>query len=70
MSRRRSERRGRSDSWEGATWEGSRQLLLEGTVSATPAERLEWLEEMIHLAFATGALPRTVKASVKTSQGR
>jgi hypothetical protein len=25
---------------------------------ATPAQRLDWLEGMIELAFATGALPR------------
>jgi hypothetical protein len=41
--------------WE-ATWEDARRQLLESTLAATPAQRLEWLEEMIDLAWRSGAL--------------
>jgi len=42
-------------SWD-ASWEGARRALLESTLAATPAERLDWLEEMLELAWRTGAL--------------
>ncbi len=41
--------------WD-ATWEGTRRQTLETTLAATPAQRLEWLEEMIELAHRAGAL--------------
>jgi hypothetical protein len=46
---------GRAAGWA----RNERDRLLIG-VDATPAERLEWLEEMIRLAHRTGALPRPV----------
>jgi hypothetical protein len=49
------ERAGSSDRWD-ATWEGARKLLLESTLAATPAQRLEWLEEMLEVAYRAGAL--------------
>ncbi len=46
-----------SEGWS-ATWEAERARRLRGTLSATPAERLEWLEEAIEIAYRSGALPR------------
>lgn len=43
------------DRWD-ATWEGARRQLLKSTLAATPAQRLEWLEEMLELAHRAGAL--------------
>lgn len=43
--------------WE-ATWEERRRAQLTVGLSATPAQRLAWLEEAIAFAFRTGALPR------------
>jgi hypothetical protein len=39
-------------------WETHREAQLDRWLSATPAQRLAWLEEMIALAWKTGALPR------------
>ncbi|MDH4111221.1 MAG: hypothetical protein OEV60_00885 [Actinomycetota bacterium] len=39
-------------------WEAHRRAELEGALTATPAQRLLWLERAIALAFETGALPR------------
>lgn len=41
--------------WD-VTWEGARKQLLKSTLAATPAERLEWLEEALELAYRAGAL--------------
>ena len=41
--------------WD-ATWDGARKQLLKTTLSATPAQRLAWLEEALELAYRTGAL--------------
>jgi hypothetical protein len=41
-------------------WEAHRLAELEGDLTATPAQRLLWLERAIALAFETGALPRPV----------
>jgi len=49
------ERAGTGDGWN-ATWEGARKQLLESTLAATPAQRLAWLEEVLELAYRTGAL--------------
>jgi hypothetical protein len=43
------------DDW---SWEAHRIRQLVLGLEATPAQRLAWLEEMIVLAFRTGALPR------------
>jgi hypothetical protein len=37
-------------------WDASDQGLLSGTLVATPAQRIAWLEEALQLAYATGAL--------------
>ena len=39
-------------------WASHREDQLARIASATPAQRLAWLEEMIRLAFLVGALPR------------
>ena len=44
-----------SNDWD-ATWEAARQQLLKSTLAATPAQRLEWLEEVLELAYRAGAL--------------
>ena len=40
------------------SWEEARAFRLELTLSATPAQRLAWLEDAIALAHRSGALPR------------
>ena len=40
------------------TWAAQRDDQLERMRRASPAQRLAWLEDMIRLAFLTGALPR------------
>lgn len=46
-----------ADDW-GASFEARRLEQLTLGMTATPAQRLAWLEEMIVLAHQTGALPR------------
>jgi hypothetical protein len=40
----------------GANWDVAQQNLLAATLAATPTQRLDWLEEVLHLAYASGAL--------------
>ncbi len=44
-----------STEWR-ATFEENERRLLELTYSATPAQRLAWLEEALELAYRVGAL--------------
>lgn len=44
------------DEWD-ATWTGTVRAQLEAALSATPVQRLAWLEEAMRLAHASGALP-------------
>ena len=46
-----------ADRWD-ASWEANRRRRLVAALDATPAQRLAWLEEMIALAYRSGALPR------------
>jgi hypothetical protein len=39
-----------------ADWNAADQNLLSATLSATPAQRLAWLEEALLVAYASGAL--------------
>lgn len=42
-------------------WDASDQSLLSATWMATPTQRIAWLEEVLKLAYATGALkPRRI----------
>lgn len=41
--------------WQ-ADWEGHRRWQLTAALEATPAQRLAWLEEMLELAYRSGAL--------------
>ena len=54
-------------SWD-ATWEGARRQLLESTLAATPAQRLDWLEEMLELALRSGALDRLIESRNETDR--
>ncbi len=45
-----------SDVAQLADWNADAQNLLSATLSATPAQRLAWLEEALRLAYASGAL--------------
>jgi hypothetical protein len=47
-----------SADWKGDDWESARRRKLTLGLRATPSERLAWLEEVIRLAWASGALPR------------
>ena len=46
-----------TDAWP-VTWAAHRADQLDRMLAVTPAQRLAWLEEMIRVAFLTGALPR------------
>jgi hypothetical protein len=37
-------------------WTADDQSVLFATLSATPAQRIAWLEEALHIAYASGAL--------------
>lgn len=39
-------------------FEGARRRAMTLALDASPAQRIEWLEEMLALAHASGALPR------------
>lgn len=39
-------------------WAGRRDTQMTAAMDASPAQRLAWLEEMLRLAYQTGALPR------------
>jgi hypothetical protein len=41
-----------------AGWEGTRRFQFERALGASSAQRLEWLEQAIELAYRAGALPR------------
>ncbi len=45
-----------SDLTQPPDWNADEQNLLSATLSATPAQRLAWLEEALCLAYASGAL--------------
>ena len=45
-----------SDVAQPADWNAADQNLLSATLSATPAQRLAWLEEALCVAYASGAL--------------
>jgi hypothetical protein len=44
------------DAGRQADWNADDQSLLVATLSATPAQRLAWLEEALCVAYASGAL--------------
>jgi hypothetical protein len=45
------------DDWQ-SDWEGHRTWQLTSALAATPAQRLEWLEQAIEFAWRCGALPK------------
>jgi len=46
-----------SGRWD-ASWDGVRKQTRESILAATPEQRLAWLEEVLELAYRTGALAR------------
>ena len=38
---------------QAGNWQAGDQNLLASTLAATPAQRLAWLEEALHLAYAS-----------------
>ena len=49
-----------------ADWKADDQSLLAATLSATPAQRLAWLEEALRVAYGSGAL--TPRKSVEKEE--
>ena len=47
-----------SESWD-CGWEANRERKWTMALAATPAQRLAWLEEMIRIAWQSGALPKS-----------
>jgi hypothetical protein len=45
-----------SDAMQPTDWNADDQNLLSATLSATPAQRIAWLEEALSVAYASGAL--------------
>ena len=45
-----------SVAWQAVTWDGNRDALLDSTLTATPAQRLAWLEDAIEIAYRAGAV--------------
>lgn len=50
-------KRDESEDWQ-VDWDGHRRWQLTATMHASPAQRLAWLEEMIEVAYRSGALAR------------
>jgi hypothetical protein len=48
----------RRDDWQADDWESARRRAFTIALDATPAQRLAWLEEVIRIARASGALPK------------
>ena len=46
-------------------WEDARKRQLTAGFEATPAQRLAWLEDVIILAYRSGALPRKPESRVR-----
>lgn len=46
-----------------SSWEGTRRRQLTLGLRASPAQRLKWLEELLGVAFAVGALKRRLRTS-------
>jgi hypothetical protein len=46
-----------SDDWQ-ADWSDIEDAQLDAALSATPTQRLRWLDEAILFAYRAGALPR------------
>lgn len=59
----RSERAPTSAGDWSAGWESQEIATRQASLAATPAQRLEWLEEAIEIAWATGALPHEERSS-------
>lgn len=47
----------RADADWNVAWDEHRAAQMTAAMEATPAQRLAWLEEMLRLAYRSGALP-------------
>ena len=56
------------EGWD-VTWEDVERAQLETMLSATPAQRLAWLEAAMRLAHASGALPAAREESDSRESG-
>lgn len=50
-------------------WEDARRRQLTAGLDATPMQRLEWLEEMLDLAYRAGAMRLSDAADPKRKEG-
>ena len=57
MTSESNDKNGKAEEEWDASWAGTERAQFEAIHSATPAQRLAWLEEAMHLAHASGALP-------------
>ena len=53
-----SEKTSRPEEGWPVSWEASRRAQIRAMARSTPAERLDWLEQSLRLAQASGALAR------------
>jgi hypothetical protein len=53
-----------------ASWEAARCFQIERALEASPAQRLEWLEEAIDFAYRTGALTRRAPDADRSQRTR
>lgn len=60
-------RKGAGALWEDGTWEGARRWQMTAAMSATPEQRLDWLEEMIEIAHSSGAARRRLEQTAPAS---
>ena len=57
---------GQDERWV-ASWDAVRQAQLEAGLAATAEQRLDWLEDAMRLAEASGALARRRDRSARSS---
>lgn len=51
------------------SWESSRQAQIREMAKTTPSQRLQWLEQALQLASASGALIRAATAEKRRRRG-
>ena len=63
-----SEKKNSPSDWP-VSWEASREAQFRAMAKATPAQRLEWLEQALRLASASGALARAETIEKRRRRG-
>ena len=51
------------------SWEASRRAQFQDMAKATPAQRLDWLEQALRVALASGALSRAETPEQRRRRG-